>query len=313
MGFIVSSAGIKPDPSKIAAVINYPTPSSVKELRQFLGMANYYRKFIPNYSKVAEPLHKLTRKANSGFSWSPSCQEVFDILKESLTTPPILSYPNFDSHFILATDASATAVGAVLSQIKNDKEVVIAYWSCQLNKPERNYSTMEREALAAVAAVKAFYYYLYGFSFTLVTDHNPLISLKRIRDTSGRLARWTLFLQQFDFKVRYKPGLANGRCPDRPQPLNIIQDWGGNINIHEEQEQDTNLNEARKAIEEEKPPPGFPGQMHKLCVQDGILYRKFKPSHSSSVILQMILPTALQTLVLQQLHGIAVWQRQSEK
>ena len=84
--------------------------------------------------------------------------------------------------------------------------------------------------------------------------------------------------------------------------MNIIQDWGGNINIREEQEQDTNLNEARKAIEEGKPPPGFPGQMHKLCVQDGILYQKFKPSHSSSVILQMILPTALQTLVLQQLH-----------
>ena len=129
-------------------------------------------------------------KGHKKFQWTPSCQQAFDLLKSKLTSPPILGYPDFSQPFILHSDASANAIGAVLSQLQSGKETVISYWSRQLSKAERNYSTIKREALAVIGAVKEFYPYLYGFKFTLVTDHNPLTSLKDLKDTGGRLARW---------------------------------------------------------------------------------------------------------------------------
>ena len=206
LGHIVTAEGVKPNPAKTEAVSTYPVPQDVHELRQFLGLANYYRCFVKDYSRIAEPLHQLTRKTSKGFQWTPSCQEAFEELKDRLTTPPILGYPDFSQEFILHTDASATALGAVLCQAQNGQERVISYWSRQLSKPERNYSTIEWEALAAVAAIKEFYPYLYGFSFTLVTDHNPLTALKSLKDVGGRLSRWMMFLQQFQLKIEYKPG-----------------------------------------------------------------------------------------------------------
>ena len=206
LGHVVSAMGVKPDPSKTRAVATYPVPSDVKELRQFLGLANYYRRFVQDYSWIAEPLHQLTRKTAKGFHWNSNCQEAFDELKQQLTNPPILTYPDFSLPFILHPDASAGALGAVLSQVKSGKEHVISYWSRQLNKSERNYATIEREALAVVAAIKEFYPYLYGFSFKLMTDHNPLISLKGLKDFGGRLSRWMIFLQQFHYTMVYKPG-----------------------------------------------------------------------------------------------------------
>ena len=209
LGHVISAIGVKPNPFKTAAVSSYPAPTNVKELRQFLGLSNYYRRFIKDYSRIAEPLHQLTRKTSKGFLWTPACQDAFDELKLRLTTAPILTFPDFSKEFILHTDASATALGAVLCQEKEGVEHVIAYWSRQLNKPERNYSTIEREALATVAAIKEFYPYLYGFSFKLFTDHNPLIALKGLKDVGGRLARWMIFLQQFNFQIKYKPGKVN--------------------------------------------------------------------------------------------------------
>jgi hypothetical protein len=108
-------------------------------------MANYYRRFIQYYSKIAEPLHQLTRKTTRSFEWSPPCETAFTTLKSALINPPILAYPQFDTQFIVATDASAEAIGGVLSQMQEGKEVVIAYWSRQLTKAERNYSTIECE------------------------------------------------------------------------------------------------------------------------------------------------------------------------
>lgn len=143
-------------------------------VKQFLGLSNYYCRFIQNYAIVAEPLYKLTRKA-TGFQWSEMCQAAFDTLKNKRVSAPILVYPEFDKPFLLYTDASDNAIGGVLGQKHVDGEKVIAYWSRQLHKAERQYSTVEKEALAAVSAVKEFYPYLYGFPFTLITDHNPLV------------------------------------------------------------------------------------------------------------------------------------------
>ena len=161
---------------------------------------------MPTY--VAEPLNKLLRKDRGRlkFHWDTNCQAAFDQLKGKLTTTPVLSYPDFTLPFVLYTDASDTAIGGILSQSHDSCETVICYWSRQLTKAERNYSTVEREALAAVAAIKEFYPYLYGFSFTLVTDHNPLTSLKGLKDVGGHLARWLMYLQQFNFQVQYQSG-----------------------------------------------------------------------------------------------------------
>ena len=155
-------------------------------MKQFLGLTNYYRWFIKDYAHIAEPLHKVQGKSKS-LQRNPSCQLAFDTLKHKLTTPPILAYPDFSSPFLVY--ASSTAIGGVLGQIQQNKEVVISYWSRQLTKAEKNYSAIECEALATVCTIKEFYPYVYEFPFKLVTDHNPLISLHSLKDVGGRLSR----------------------------------------------------------------------------------------------------------------------------
>ena len=173
-----------------------------------MGLANYYRRFIRGYARIATPLHKLTHK-NAVFTWSLECQQAFDTLKSALVTAPVLQFPVFDKPFILHTDASNWAVGAVLCQEHEGREHAIAYYSRQLTTAECHYSTTEREALAVISAVKNFYPYLYGRTFTLITDHNPLTTLTKLRDVGGRLSRWILFLQQFDYTMVYKTGSLN--------------------------------------------------------------------------------------------------------
>ena len=184
-----------------------------------------------------------------------------------MTSPPILTYPVFTLPFIVHTDASERTIGGVLSQVQEGEERVIVYWS--LNKVERNYSTVEREALAVVAAVKEFYHYLYGFHFTLVTDHNPLTSLKGLKDVHGRLTRWiTTFLQQFDFQFKYRPGGHHGnadvfsrRPPEKPEVLATILEMVsmGLEDVGVAQAQDEALGPIMIALQRgEKMPAGLP-------------------------------------------------------
>ena len=135
LGHIVSAAGVRPDPTKIEAVLTYPVPSNVKELRQFLGLTNYYRRFVVDYSKIAGPLHKLLTKER-GFQWDSTCQHAFEHLRSKLVNPPILAFPDFRKQFVLYTDASDSAIRGVLSQDQEGEERVIAYWSRQLQKSE---------------------------------------------------------------------------------------------------------------------------------------------------------------------------------
>ena len=151
-------------------------------------MANYYRGFVKKFSQIASPLYELAKTTAKGFSWNSDCHDAFNNLK---LAPPILAYPDFSKLSVVHTDATASAIGGILSQHNEEGEQVIAYWSRQLSK---NYSTVEREALAAVAAIKEFYPYLYGFLFKLIVDHNPLTALKELKDVGGRLARWAIFL-----------------------------------------------------------------------------------------------------------------------
>ena len=207
LGHVVSAEGIAPNAEKIKAVQNWKAPTTVEELKHFLGFASYYRRYIKDFATRCEPLNKLTRK-KTPFHWDASCDAAFEFLKVSLTKHPILAHPDFHIPFLLTTDASAAGLGAVLSQISNGVERPIAYASRTLTSAERNYSTTERECLAIVWATEHFDYFLSGANFTVITDHDPLTYLRSIDQPQGRLARWVLKLEQYNFKVKHLPGKA---------------------------------------------------------------------------------------------------------
>ena len=211
LSHVVSADGVLPDPEKINAVKDFPVPRTVKQVRSFLGLCNYYRKFVYNFARIAEPLNKLTRK-NTVYNWDDRCQHAFDTLKKALTEAPILAYPDFTVPFDLYVDASDEGLGMVLGQHQNGKEVVISYAGRSLYPAEKNYSVTEREALAVVDGIKYFQPYLYGRKFAVHTDHHALKWLMMIRDPTGRLVRWSLLLQQYDFDIKHRAGTANGNA-----------------------------------------------------------------------------------------------------
>ena len=167
LGHVVTPDGISPNPDQVRVVQEFPTPSNLKELRNFLGLANYYRRFVKGFSHIAAPLNALTRKGVS-FKWSEQCAVAFDKLKCALVSAPVLAYPNFCEPFLLFVDASSTGIGFTLGQVQNGKEVVIAYNGRGLNQAEKNYSTTEREALALIEGIKKFQPYLHRRRFTVV-------------------------------------------------------------------------------------------------------------------------------------------------
>ena len=206
LGHVISERGIHPDPDKIAAVNNQPAPSNLRELRQFLGLASYYRKFVEGFAKIAAPLNQLMKKETS-YEWKSQHQEAFEYLKKRLVTTPILVHPDFNKPFTVMTDASALGLGAVLSQKDdNGKEVVIRYASRRTNDAERSYSATNLECLAVVWAVQYFRKYVAGTRFQIITDHSAITSLMKTQNPRGQTARWIIILQEYDFEVIYRPG-----------------------------------------------------------------------------------------------------------
>ena len=207
LGHVISSEGIFPDTNKINVVKNYPCPKNTDEVKRFVAFVNYYRKFVPNFAHIAYPLNSLCRK-NVTFVWNENCQQAFEQLKECIITPPVLDYPDLSSQnqFVLQTDASNDAIGAVLSN-KNGRPV--AFTSRTLNKAERNYPIIEKELLAIVWAVKYFRPYLFGNFFKVRTDHRPLIYLFNMKDPSSRLMKFRIALEEFNFEIEYVKGSDN--------------------------------------------------------------------------------------------------------
>ena len=211
LGFLVSSEGVSPDPDKLAVVKSFPIPRNVKDVRSFLGLCNYYRRFVEGFAQIASPLNHLTRK-NVSFAWTSDCDLAFNKLKNRLCSPPILTYPDFTRPFHLYTDASHSALGFILGQEIDGKEHVVAYGGRELSLAETRYSTTEREALAVVDGIKRYQPYLTGRKFYVHTDHGSLSWLMKVKDPTGHLARWALRLQQFDFEIIHRPGAANGNA-----------------------------------------------------------------------------------------------------
>jgi len=205
---VIGQDGVKPDEKRIEAVKEYPRPKTTRELKGFLGLAGYYRRFIPNFSKVAKPLTELLKK-NAPYVWDDKMEEAFISLKTSLITEPLLQYPDFSRPFVLTTDASNEAIGAVLSQGPIGKDPPVAYASRTLTKAEKGYPTIELELLAIIWGCKYFRQYLYGRKFTIVTDHRPLTWIFNVKDPSSRLLRWRLLLEVYQYEVTYKKGSHN--------------------------------------------------------------------------------------------------------
>ena len=183
LGYIISKQGIQTDPEKINVVVKWPSPCNQKSVQRFLGMVNYYRKFIQNYAEKAKPLYKLLNK-DIKFNWTEACEKSFQTLKHELTNAPILMFPNLDKNapeFHLQTDASQNQLGAVLSQLSSDGNMhPIAYASRILKKSERNYCITKLEITALIFGVTKFRMYLIGKKFKIMTDHKALISLKHL-------------------------------------------------------------------------------------------------------------------------------------
>ena len=190
LGHIITPHGLKPNPRHVAAVIDFPAPQNVKEVRQFLGLSSYYRRFVPGFAKIAKPIHTLTQKG-AVFEWNSSCQAAFETLKSKLVQSPVLAYPDFNKSFVLETDASIRGLGAVLSQTQADDRLhPVAYASRALSPAEKNYAVTELETLAVVWAFTHFHVYLYGHEVTVYTDHTAVKAVLETPNPSGKHARW---------------------------------------------------------------------------------------------------------------------------
>ena len=208
LGFLITREGVKPDPAKIRAIVDIEKLSNRDEVKRFLGMMSYYRRFIRGFGTTATCLFELT-KPSTEFKWSKETNDAFLLLKKQLVNAPILIYPDFTRDFEIYTDASGVALGAVLVQRKDELLHPVSFASRQLNSAEKNYSTSEREMLAIVWAAKHFNAYIYGRHIKFFTDHKPLSTLNKAKEPNGRLYKLMLKLQELDYEIIYFPGSLN--------------------------------------------------------------------------------------------------------
>lgn len=331
LGHVISDKGISTDKSKIERIVCWPTPTNLQQLQRFLGLASYYRRFIRNFATISKPLYRLTEK-KANFHWTSDCDAAFSQLKELLTSAPILSFPDFSQQFILDTDASNNGIGAVLSQCKNGKEHVIAYASRSLTKAERNYSVTRRELLAVVTFTGHFRQYLLGHRFILRTDHQSLTWLTNFKNPEGQLARWLENLVEFSFHIEHRSGHKHGNADSLSRyphnntaaavtvsddsPLSLFSYLPSDIrNL---QLEDDVISHVLKAKEQNSKPAKdsvtkFSIKTRKLFqlwdqlqVVDNILFRTFYSTDSNETWKQLVVPSAIQSEILEHVHAGSV-------
>ncbi|XP_063847248.1 uncharacterized protein LOC135092563 [Scylla paramamosain] len=224
LGHQIGQGSVRPKTANVDAVLKYPTPTTRRELRRFLGMAGFYRRFCPNFADAAGPLTRLT-SGNVAYEWTPACQHAFNQLKNLLAREPVLRAADFSKPFIIHTDASDHASGAALLQESDGIFHPVAYHSEKFNIHQKNYSTIEKKLLAIISAIKKFEYYLQSNTqpLQIYTDHNPLTFLNRNRFTNQRLLRWSLQFQPYHIEMHHIKGLDNcladtlSRLPTTPR------------------------------------------------------------------------------------------------
>jgi transposase InsO family protein len=212
LGYILSEEGLRPSPKNVTAIVNYPVPKKKKDVRRLMGMANFYHRFIADYSEIMTPISNLVKgdKSSTAIIWTEEADRAFREIKDRLISTPVLSPPDFNLPFVVQTDASDMGVGGTLTQIQDETETVIAYFSKKLTSCQRRYAATERELLAVVLSIEHFRPYIEGAHFTVMTDCSALTWLKNMKvDGSNRLSRWALKLQSYDMTVVHKKGKYN--------------------------------------------------------------------------------------------------------
>lgn len=230
LGFVVDQHGLRTDPDKVKAIVEYPAPRTTTEIKRFLGMAGWYRRFIPDFSSFVSPILTLLKGKGKRQSvkWDPHAEESFQHIKQLLVSAPILSSPDYSKPFIIQTDASDVGLAAVLIQGEGDDEKVIAYASRSVSSAEKNYSATEKECLAVLFGIDKYRPYVEGSKFTVVTDHYSLLWLAKLQNPSGRLARWSLRLSQHVFDIVHRKGRFNvvpdalSRAPAQISTLKVV-------------------------------------------------------------------------------------------
>lgn len=338
LGHKVTTEGVQTDEGKIKSVRDWPRPTNVHEVRSFLGLCTYYRRFVPGFADVARSLHNLTRK-NCAFVWHQDQEKAFQRLKELLCTAPMLAYPVPGKKFILDTDASAQGIGGVLSQVTDGQERVIGYYSRVLGKQELNYCVTRRELLAVVECVKHFHKYLYGQRFQLRTDHAALRWLLQFKNPEGQIARWIERLQNYDLEIEYRKGVQHGNADAlsrRPCALecrhcskvernegvfdirlvSLQPDDGWEPSaIRKSQLDDVDLVKLVKAKEKEEMPTkeemsmespmakAYWVQWNSLELMDGILHRVWESEDGKHVRKLIVVPKSKIAAILEEFHN----------
>ena len=339
LGHIISDAGVSTDPNKTKCIEMWPTPMNVRDVRAFLGLCGYYRRFVYKFSEIAKPLHKLTEK-NCPFVWTEECSVAFEELKRKLVESPVLIHPDFTKGFILDVDASDLSIGAVLSQITEDGECVVAYASRTLSKSERRYCVTRKEMLALVYFVKYFRHYLYGKQFTVRTDHGSLRWLMKFKNPEGQVARWLEFLSSFDMKIEHRPGRSHknadgvSRIPCRQCGKNDIDqddekeghlfvnqigpetEENANLNLEDAQSENRDIRLIKEWVEKGEKPnsdtiakeswfvKSMLNQWQLLKIHNGLLVRCWKILGTDNVVWQAVVPLCLRRKVLKYSHDI---------
>ena len=309
LGHIISKEGCRPCPDNISAIEGMKPPTNVKETRRFLGMCGFYRKHIKDYAKIAVPLTNLLREKEP-FLWSTDCQSSFEKLKQVLVTAPVLVKAQMTKPFELFTDASQDHVGAVLMQKLEDQLKPIGYFSKKLKPVERRYSTTDREALAIILSCRRFHHFLWGVPFTIHTDHQPLVSVFKRKTKSPRMNRWVIEMQDYRFKVEYRPGKTNQVADQLSRPVRAIvhmrtEDYLG---LSKEEFQEKQLEEPRWAelitfLEGgQLPRKKCPRTMiNQFMLYEGLLYLS-ADKKDNSIQLKLVVPQDLRKAALKLGH-----------
>ncbi|KAJ0171192.1 hypothetical protein K1T71_013391 [Dendrolimus kikuchii] len=302
LGHLITPVGLKVDPAKIAPIVQSPAPKNLKHLMTFLQTCSWFRRFIPNFSEISEPLTRLTRK-KAEWVWKNEQETAFQQLKTRLTTAPILRQADETKPYTIKTDASNYAIGAVLMQGEGEDERPVEFASRLLNSAERNYNTTEKEALGVVWAITKFRGYVEGVPVTVITDHQALKWLMSLRSPTGRLARWALQIQAFDITIKYTPGRTNVIADTLSRPIcdeQSINDCGvcsivvdmpqrSPADIRAEQLKDEQINSIVTALEAaERTENAIYWSNKGFVMNNGLLYR-YNPTLDSEEA-QLVVP-----------------------
>ena len=281
LGHIISGEGVSVDPEKIKCILEWPEPKNVKEVRGFLGLTGYYRKFVKDYGKIARPLTDLTKKDN--FLWGETAREAFNQLKKIMTTSPVLVLPNFSIPFEVECDAAGRGIGAVLMQNKQP----IAYFSKALSDNNLAKSVYEKELMALVLSIQHWRHYLLGKEFVVYTDHKSLKHFLQQRISSPDQQCWLAKLLGYQFEVKYKPGPENkaadalSRCYDEGEltALKSGPTWVDSKQLLQEVKQDASVQKIIAEVElNPSAKPGFSVQQGVLLYQGRLVLGKNSPS-----------------------------------